>query len=67
MESNQQLFNKNFIIIGVASFLMFFSFYILMPIIAMYVIEEFGASASVAGVVTSAYIITSLQIGRAHV
>ena len=60
MESNQQLFNKNFIIIGVASFLMFFSFYILMPIIAMYVIEEFGASASVAGVVTSAYIITSL-------
>jgi len=60
METNQGLFNKNFIIIGVASFLMFFAFYLLMPVIAMYVIEEFGASPSVAGVVVSAYIITAL-------
>ncbi len=60
MDSNQKLFNKNFIIIGFASFLMFLSFYLLMPVIAMYVIDEFGASASVAGIVASAYIITSL-------
>ena len=60
MKSNHKLFNNNFIIIGIASFLMFFAFYLLMPVIAMYVIDEFGASASVAGVVVSAYIITSL-------
>lgn len=60
MEQYQRLFNRNFIIIGVATFLMFFAFYLLMPVIAMYVINEFGASASVAGVVVAAYIITSL-------
>ena len=60
MEEQQGLFNKNFIIIGIASFLMFFAFYLLMPVIAMYVIDEFNASPSTAGIVVSAYIITAL-------
>ncbi len=56
----EKLFNSNFLILSTASFLMFVSFYLLMPIIAMYTIEEFGASPTTAGYVVSSYIITAL-------
>ncbi len=56
----EKLFNSNFLILSTASFLMFVSFYLLMPIIAMYTIDEFGASPTTAGYVVSSYIITAL-------
>ncbi len=64
MEENKvvKLFNRNFILISVASLFMFTAFYMLMPIIAMYIIDEFHADASIAGVITSAYIITALLV-----
>ena len=55
-----KLFNANFLLICTASFLMFVSFYLLMPIITMYTIEELGATPSTAGYVVSSYIITAL-------
>lgn len=58
--TNPTLFTRNFVLMSVASFLMFFSFYLLMPIIALYIIERFNTDISVAGVVVSAYIITAL-------
>ncbi len=54
------LFNRNFLLISLASFLMFFAFNLVMPVIAMYVMDEFNASASTAGVVVASYIITAL-------
>ncbi len=60
MEIKEKLFNRNFIIMSVASLFMFVSFYMLMPIIAMYVVDNFEADASVAGVVAASYIITAL-------
>ncbi|MFI3306751.1 MAG: MFS transporter [Rikenellaceae bacterium] len=56
----EQLFNRNFILLSVASLLMFTGFYLVMPIIAKYVVEEFHADSSVAGVVAASYIITAL-------
>ncbi len=60
MEQTTKLFNRNFLLISLASFLMFFAFNLVMPVIAMYVIENFGASATTAGIVTASYIITAL-------
>ncbi len=60
MESPTKLFNRNFLLIALASFLMFFAFNLVMPIIAMYVMDRFGASSSMAGVVVASYIITAL-------
>lgn len=56
----QKLWSKNLCLIAAASFLMFTAFYMLMPVIAMYIVERFEAEVSVAGVVVSAYIITAL-------
>lgn len=60
MKSGERVFNRNFLILSLASLLMFGAFYLLMPIIAMYVVDEFGASPSLAGIVVSSYIITAL-------
>ena len=55
-----KLFNRNYIIITLSCFLMFISFYLLMPIIAIYCIDEFNASPSTAGLVLSSYIVSAL-------
>ncbi|MFR9594184.1 MAG: MFS transporter, partial [Rikenellaceae bacterium] len=60
MEQTTKLFNRNFLLISFASFLMFFAFNLVMPVIAMYVIERFAATPTTAGIVTASYIITAL-------
>ncbi len=45
---------------SIASLFMFVAFYLLMPIIAMYVVDHFEADASLAGVVAASYIISAL-------
>ncbi|MFI3248717.1 MAG: MFS transporter [Rikenellaceae bacterium] len=60
MEIKERLFNRNFIIMSIASLFMFVAFYLLMPIIAMYVVDHFKADASIAGIVAASYIITAL-------
>ncbi len=57
---NMPLFNRNFIIMAIATVCMFISFYLLMPIIAQYLIVEYNASPSLAGVVVASYIIIAL-------
>ncbi|MFI3262831.1 MAG: MFS transporter [Rikenellaceae bacterium] len=59
-ESKPKLWTKNLCYIALAIFFMFCAFYMLMPIIAMYVVDRFNADVSVAGVVVSVYIITAL-------
>lgn len=57
-----KLWNRDLCLIAAAVFLMFTAFYMLMPIIAMYVIDEFGASVSVAGAVVSVYIVSAIIV-----
>ncbi len=56
----ERLFNRNFFCVSISALCMFFAFFLLMPIVAKYLIEEFNASSSLAGVVVSSYIITSV-------
>ncbi len=58
--TQNKLFNRNFLLVSLAAFLLSTAFYMLMPIIAKYTIDTFHTSATVAGVVVSAYIISSL-------
>ncbi|MFR9557285.1 MAG: MFS transporter [Rikenellaceae bacterium] len=60
MGSLERLFNRNFILLAVASLFMFTGFYLVMPIIAKYVVDRFHADSSMAGVVAASYIITAL-------
>ncbi len=60
MDNPTTLFNRNFLLMALASFLMFFAFNLVMPVIAMYVMDRFDASSSMAGVVVASYIITAL-------
>ncbi len=60
MSSTNKLFTPNFIFISLSSFLMFIAFYLLMPVIAMYLIDEFGSDETTAGIVVASYIVTSL-------
>ncbi|MFI3259536.1 MAG: MFS transporter [Rikenellaceae bacterium] len=59
-ERKERLFNRNYVLLSVASLLMFAGFYLVMPIIARYVVDEFHADSSVAGIVAASYIITAL-------
>ncbi len=59
-EQSVKLFNTNFILISLAALSMFIAFYLLMPVIAQYLIIQFQTSSTVAGAVVSSYIITSL-------
>lgn len=60
MKQQETLFNRNFILLSVASLLMFVGFYLIMPIVAKYMIEIFNADTALAGAVVASYIITSL-------
>ncbi len=60
MANTERLFNRNFVLLSIASLFMFTGFYLVMPIIAKYVVDKFHAEPSVAGVVVASYIITAL-------
>lgn len=56
------LWTKSFIFAFTANLLMFFSFYLLVPILPFYVTEQLRASESVAGIVLSLYTLAALTI-----
>mgnify|MGYP002513959258 CR=1 FL=1 len=57
-----KLWNKNFILACIGNFLMFFSFYLLVPILPIYLDETFDASKSAIGAILSLYALTALMI-----
>lgn len=57
-----KLWTTNFISICVANFLMFFSFYLLLPTLPFYLSEHFQCSSSLIGMVLSSYMIAALLI-----
>ena len=60
MEQREQLWNRNYGKVMVANFTLFFAFYILTPLLPLYLSEHFGATKDVIGLVLSGYTITAL-------
>ncbi|MEH7011501.1 MFS transporter [Neobacillus niacini] len=59
----EKLWTRNFTIVSLVNFLLVLVYFLLMVTIARYAVDQFGASTSIAGLVSSIFIIGSL-IGR---
>ena len=55
-----RLWNRNYIKVMTANFALFFAFYLLTPLLPLYLSETFGATKDVIGLVLSGYTITAL-------
>ena len=55
-----RLWNKNYCKVMVANFSLFFAFYVLTPLLPLYLSEHFGAMKDVIGLVLSGYTVTAL-------
>ena len=56
----ERLWNRNYIKVMTANFSLFFAFYVLTPLLPLYLSEHFGATKDVIGLVLSGYTITAL-------
>ena len=58
--SDERLWNPNYCKVMAANFMLFFAFYVLTPLLPLYLCEHFGATKDVAGLVLSGYTVTAL-------
>lgn len=58
----EALWSANFIYSCIANFLLFFSFYILLPTLPFYLIERFSCSSASIGLILSSYTLAALMI-----
>lgn len=58
----EALWTPAFILICLANFLTFFAFYLLLPVLPVYLLDEFHASRSVSGAVLGVYTLSALLI-----
>ncbi|NDV64710.1 MFS transporter [Bacteroides sp. 224] len=56
------LWTKDFIFVFISNLLLFYSFYMLIPVLPFYVMNNLGASGSLAGIVLALYTISALFI-----
>ncbi|MBQ0115917.1 MAG: MFS transporter [Bacteroidales bacterium] len=56
----EKLWNANFVKVNVANFMLFFAFYLLTPLLPLYLSETFNATKDVIGVVLSGYVVATL-------
>lgn len=56
----EPLWNKTFVTVAIANFLLFFSFYQLLPILPLFIIDEFNSDSATAGFIISLYTIGAL-------
>ena len=56
----ERLWNRNYCKVMTANFSLFFAFYVLTPLLPLYLSEHFGATKDVIGLVLSGYTITAL-------
>ena len=56
------LWTKDFILVFCSNLLMFFAFYMLIPVLPLYLIDKFDAGGSVAGIVLALYTLSALFI-----
>lgn len=59
---NTQLWNRSFLFACGANFSMFFAFYMLLPVMSIYLGQELGADNSQIGMILSSYVIMALLI-----
>lgn len=62
MPETNKLWTKSFVAACIGNFLLFFAFYLLVPVFPLYLIDEFAASKSLIGVLLSSYTIAALMI-----
>ncbi len=62
LKRKEKLWTRSFISACIGNFLLFFAFYLLVPIFPLYLIETFHTSKSLVGVVLSSYTIAALLI-----
>jgi len=65
-QNKASLWTKDFIVVSSVNFLLTLIFYLLMVTIAVYAVEEFGASTSEAGLITGIFIVGTL-FGRLYI
>ena len=56
----ERLWNRNYIKVMTANFALFFAFYVLTPLLPLYLSEHFGATKDMIGLVLSGYTVTAL-------
>lgn len=56
------LWNRNYIAVCTANFLLFFAFYLLLPMLPLYLRDTFSADKQLIGIILSGYTITALLI-----
>ena len=61
MMADERLWNRNYCKVMTANFSLFFAFYVLTPLLPLYLSEHFGAAKDVIGLVLSGYTITALM------
>ena len=59
-QQQDKLWNKEYIKVMIANFALYFAFYLLTPLLPLYLSENFNATKDVIGVVLSGYTLTSL-------
>ena len=58
--TSERLWNRNYCKVMAANFSLFFAFYVLTPLLPLYLSENFGATKDVIGLVLSGYTVTAL-------
>lgn len=58
----ERLWNKNYIKVMISNFLLFFAFYLLTPLLPIYLDEQFSADKHLIGIVLSGYIVATLLV-----
>ena len=59
-ERKEKLWNRDFIKVMTANFALFFAFYLLTPLLPLYLHESFGATKDTIGVMLSGYTLAAL-------
>ena len=65
MENNnahERLWNGNFMKVFTGNFLLFFAFYVIMPVLPLYLHDTFDADKGMIGIVLSGYTLTALLV-----
>jgi MFS family permease len=60
IEVKEKLWNSNYIKVSIANFMLFFAFYLLTPLLPLYMSEQFHATKDVIGIVLSGYTVLAL-------
>ena len=56
----EKLWNKNYMRVMTANFMLYFAFYILTPLLPLYLSDTFGTSKGMIGIVLSGYTVAAL-------